>query len=205
MGTKGEIKVHKGRLFRRYMLPKMNSLVPVANHALSVFPELNHKGFEASKVFALTALYLAHPPASFSSRRVHQADLAREYVFNISSSENPDNVATWHISVGPKIRIGRGRPRTPIFQRRNRVVIECSDYDFIDLATGKIRSTELYQNGKIKVTGNRAKALEISKLISHERRKLYAVVDDPKPVTGPNVYDEAMYETSVVPYLHSKL
>lgn len=183
----------------------MSSLVPIANHALSVFPELNHQGFEASKVFALTALYLAQPPATFSSRRIHRAELAREYVFNISSSEDPHNVATWHISTGPKIRIGRGRSRTPIFQRRNRVVIECSDSDFIDLATGKIRSTELYQNGKIRVIGSRAKALEISKLISHERRKLYAVIDEPTRAAGPNAYDEAMYETSVVPYFYSRL
>ncbi|WFD34741.1 hypothetical protein MCUN1_001585 [Malassezia cuniculi] len=186
-----------------------SSLEPIANHALSVYPELNQPGFESSKVFALTALYLARPPASFSARRVRQAELAKEYVFNINpSGKNTATMpATWHITVGPKIKIARGRPRTPIFwSKTRRVTIECSDRDLVDLATGKIRSQELYQNGRIKVTGSREKAIEISKLLSHERHKLYRVVDNSnKPIVGTNPYDEGLQNLSANPDFRSKL
>lgn len=202
-------------LYRRYKRARvarapvfsMTSLDPIANHALSVYPELLYPGFESSKVFALTALYLAQPPATFSSRRVRQAELAREYVFIIRPNNNDTSrlPATWHITVGPQIKVGRGRPRTPIFWRGSRVTIECTDRDLVDLATGKLRSQSLYQDGKIKVLGSREKAIEISKLISHERHKLYRVVDPNKPIAGTNAYDESLQNLSFTTDFRSKL
>lgn len=44
------------------------------------------------------------------------------------------------------------------------------------MATGKARAQTLYENGKLAIRGKLDKALEVSKVIAHERSKLYRVV-----------------------------
>lgn len=44
------------------------------------------------------------------------------------------------------------------------------------MATGKARAQTLYDNGKLAIRGKLDKALEVSKVIAHERSKLYRVV-----------------------------
>ena len=56
-------------LYRRYKRARvarapvfsMTSLDPIANHALSVYPELLYPGFESSKVFAVSYTHLTLP------------------------------------------------------------------------------------------------------------------------------------------------
>ncbi|WFD00056.1 hypothetical protein MYAM1_002802 [Malassezia yamatoensis] len=168
-----------------------DAVQPIANHALSVYPHLNAPGFEASKVFALTALYLAKPPPDFPSSGYLRRNLASLYLFVI----HPSDIAstgrhqpvyrqrsvpeTWYLYItSQSIDIGRGKPTTNILGRRRRaeIVIECTDRDLVDIATGKARAQSYYESNRLKIKGKLDKALEISRLLSHERSKLYRVV-----------------------------
>ena len=53
-----------------------NVYEPIASHALRAFPHLKAPGFESSKVFAVTALYLASPPPGFPSQGYLAKNLA---------------------------------------------------------------------------------------------------------------------------------
>ena len=56
-----------------------------------------------------------------------------------------------------------------------------ADRDLVDIATGKARAQTYYESNRLKIKGKLDKALEISRLLSHERSKLYRVVTvDPK-------------------------
>ncbi|WFD44443.1 hypothetical protein MPSI1_003111 [Malassezia psittaci] len=173
-----------------------DAVQPIASHALSVYPHLNAPGFEASKVFALTALYLAKPPPDFPSSGYLRRHLASLYLFVI----HPSDIAstgkhqpahrhrsvpeTWYLYItSQSIDIGRGKPPTNILGRRRRaeIVIECTDRDLVDIATGKARAQTYYESNRLKIKGKLDKALEIARLLSHERSKLYRVVTvDPK-------------------------
>lgn len=116
------------------------ALQPLANHALSVYPHLNAPGFEASKVFALTALYLAKPPPNFPSQGYLRKNLASFYLFVIHPSDFSSSgkhhpgphhrlgPQIWYISITSKsIEIGRGKGPTTRLGRRRRaeILIEC--------------------------------------------------------------------------------
>lgn len=118
-----------------------DSFQPLANHALTVYPHLKAPGFEASKVFALTALYLDKPPKNFPSPGYLRKNLASLYLFVIHPSHRASNgklhpayhtrmiPEMWYLSITNKsIQIGRGKPPTGLLGRRRRadIVIECS-------------------------------------------------------------------------------
>ncbi|PKI82806.1 hypothetical protein MVES1_003669 [Malassezia vespertilionis] len=179
---------------------------PVANHALSVLPSLNSPGFEASKVFALTALYLGKPPPDFPSVGYLRKHLAPLYVFVIHPSHQTvktraawqrnelKNAAAdvrsklqpelWYIHTSKNgVEVGKGRPSRSKMGRKAQpdVVFECSDRELVDMATGKIRAQKLYEKGTLGIRGKLDKALEIGKLLAFERSKLFKVVStEPK-------------------------
>lgn len=117
----------------------------------------------------------------------------------------------WYISITKKsIEVGRGRPPSSLFGRRRRsseIVIECStsfpsylgDRDLVDLATGKVRAQTLYESGRVTVRGKLDKALKISRLLAHERSKLYRVVtNDPAPDAESELsFDERLHDYSI--------
>ena len=111
---------------------------PIANHAISVYPRLNAPGFESSKVFALTALYLASPPPGFPSQRALGKHLSSLYLFvlhpNKRAGKNgdfPDAPEVFYINVTKnKTEVGRGAAskfskRLLQGRTRNVVVVEC--------------------------------------------------------------------------------
>jgi len=111
---------------------------PIANHAISVYPRLNAPGFEASKVFALTALYLASPPPGFPSQRALGKHLSSLYLFILHPNKRagkdddfPDAPEVFFIQVTKnKTEVGRGTAskfskRLLQGRTRNVVVVEC--------------------------------------------------------------------------------
>lgn len=118
---------------------------PIANHALSVFPDLNAPGFESSKVFAVTALYLTKPPPGFPSRGYLVKNLASTYLFVIhptpSRNASKSGMVTkptpevFYIRITKnKVEVGRGQQQVqgsaPLFGRKTRklAVMECCTY-----------------------------------------------------------------------------
>lgn len=113
---------------------------PIANHALAVYPRLNAPGFESSKVFALTALYLASPPPGFPSQRALGKHLASLYLFILHPTKRrkseyvPEAPEVFFIHVTKdKTEVGRGTAskfskRLLQGRTRNVVVLECSTY-----------------------------------------------------------------------------
>ncbi|KAK0533818.1 hypothetical protein OC842_002840 [Tilletia horrida] len=85
--------------------------------------------------------------------------------------------ALWYLDLRKTGQIGRGQPTTAILGRRKKadVVIECTDSDFIDMATGKVPPQKLYQYGRLKMTGNLDRAWTMHRLISQERTRIYGV------------------------------
>ncbi|SNX82460.1 uncharacterized protein MEPE_01166 [Melanopsichium pennsylvanicum] len=168
-----------------------------ASHALNAQEDLQCPGFEASRVFALSAQLLADPPAGFPSRKRLVRSLQSIYLFVIqpSSAIDPSNPRTkpkdgnvntsggalrpalWYADLKNKGVIGRGQPPKTVLGRKRKadVVIECRDRDFVELATGKVHAQRLYNQGRIKIRGDLDKALKIATLISHERSKIYGI------------------------------
>lgn len=166
---------------------------PVANHALAVFPDLDVQGIESSKVFALTALYLSSPPPGFPSMAYLEKHLASLYLFIIhpsprKSNPNPSKEpVVFFINITRnKVEVGRGRPPMPkstMFSRKTRkvTVLECSDRDFVDIATGKARYQHLMDTNKIRFKGKLDYFEKIMDVIHHQRSQLYnAVVTEPQ-------------------------
>ncbi|WFD29990.1 hypothetical protein MSPP1_001004 [Malassezia sp. CBS 17886] len=195
-------------------------LQPIANHALTVYPYLLAPGFECSKVFALTALYLANPPVGFPSPGYLRKNLASLYLFVVhpsqrSSSGVRQNGAKmipelWYINVTRRnVEIGRGRPSTKLLglQRRPEIIIETDDRSLMNLATGKERAQRLYETRKLKIRGKLDKALEISRLIEHQRSKLYtAASTDPTPRSETETtFNEVLHDYSIGSGVRSRL
>lgn len=142
-----------------------------AVQALTSQEDLDCPGFEASRVFALSAQLLANPPAGFPSRKRLVRNLKSIYLFIIqpSTAIDPSNPRTkpvsgkastsggalrpalWYADMKSKGVIGRGQPPTTVLGRKRRadVVIECRDRDFVDLATGKVQAQSLYNQGRV--------------------------------------------------------
>ncbi|WFC96049.1 hypothetical protein MBRA1_002705 [Malassezia brasiliensis] len=199
-----------------------DAVQPIANHALSVYPHLNAPGFEASKVFALTALFLAKPPPNFPTPAYLRRHLASLYLFVIHPSDvsstgkhHPGQShrlipETWYLYITNKtIDIGRGKPPTTLLGRRRRaeIVIECTDRDLVDIATGKARATTLYEAKRLRIRGKLDKALEISRVLSHERSKLYRVAanDESSGTTQSDSYNEDMNAYSIGSSMRARL
>lgn len=142
-----------------------------ALQALDTQDDLNCPGFEASRVFALSAQLLANPPAGFPSRKRLLRSLQSIYLFIIqpSAAIDPSNPRTkpvqgqastsggalrpalWYADMKNKGVIGRGQPPKTVLGRKRKadVVIECRDRDFMDLATGKVHAQKLYNQGRV--------------------------------------------------------
>ena len=165
---------------------------PLANHALSVYPNLNAPGFDSSKVFALTALYIANPPPGFPSKGYLEKNLASVYVFVIHPTqrkgrETPKNPEIFYINITRhKVEVGRGKPpsvSSSFFSRKQHkvTVLECGDREFLDIATGKARIQPLIDEKKIRFKGKLDYFEKIFQILHHERSKLYkAVVTEPQ-------------------------
>ncbi|KAL9931625.1 hypothetical protein V8E36_009411 [Tilletia maclaganii] len=91
--------------------------------------------------------------------------------------------ALWYLDLRRTGSIGRGQPTTAILGRRKQadVVVECTDRDFVDMATGKVPPQKLYQYGRLKMSGNLDRAWSMHRLLSQERTRLYGIVNSSGP------------------------
>ncbi|KAE8216006.1 hypothetical protein CF327_g771 [Tilletia walkeri] len=85
--------------------------------------------------------------------------------------------ALWYLDLRKTGQVGRGQPTTAILGRRKKadVVIECTDKDFIDMASGKVPPQKLYQYGRLKMAGNLDRAWSMHRLLSQERTRIYGI------------------------------
>ncbi|WFD22836.1 hypothetical protein MEQU1_001513 [Malassezia equina] len=183
---------------------------PIANHALAVYPRLNAPGFESSKVFALTALYLASPPPGFPSQRALGKHLASLYLFILHPTKRrkseyvPEAPEVFFIHVTKdKTEVGRGTAskfskRLLQGRTRNVVVMECTDRDLVNIATGKSLVDPMIADKKISIRGDIQKLEQISQILHHERSKLYrSVVTEPEKEKDEAHLDEEPLQYSV--------
>ncbi len=158
-----------------------------ADKALNTQEDLDCPGFEASKVFALTAQLLANPPEGFPSRKRLLRSLQSIYLFIVhpSAAIDPSNPRTkpvdgkvntsggalrpamWYADMKNKGVIGRGQPPKTVLGRKRKadVVIELRDRDFIELATGKVHAQKLYNEGRV----SSARPIGRSRSVRHSR------------------------------------
>lgn len=81
------------------------------------------------------------------------------------------------------------------------------DRDLVNLATGKSRARTLFENKKLHIRGKLDKALEISRVLSHERSKLYRTVTvDPKHDENESVeFNENLHGYSIGSSVRARL
>ncbi|KAM0751478.1 sterol-binding-like protein [Meredithblackwellia eburnea MCA 4105] len=131
-------------------------------------PLISSPNHDSSRVFALISVLLSTPSARQTRRRlVHQ--MKTTYAFHVTNSEGQE--VGWWVDMKKKGRVGKFEAGTKAPFKPD-VSIWVMDNDLVGLATGRLNPQKLFAAKRIRVRGNIDKALNVEKILSHERERL---------------------------------
>ncbi|KAL8287497.1 hypothetical protein RQP46_003355 [Phenoliferia psychrophenolica] len=140
-------------------------------------PLISSPTHDASRVFALISVLLATPSARSTRKRLVK-EMKCYYAFHVTNKDGVE--VNWFVDMKKLGRVGKFVDKAP---SKPDVSIWVSDRDLVGLATGTLNPQKLFAAKRIRVRGNIDKALNVEKILSHERERLDSAA--PKPARDP--------------------
>ncbi|KAI5479523.1 sterol transfer protein [Pseudohyphozyma bogoriensis] len=140
-------------------------------------PKLSTPTHTSSRLFVMLSLLLASP-SSPRDKLVKQ--MRTSYLFVVKAADGVERA--WLVDMKKK---GKVTLLEEGERRKADVTIWVGDKDLIELATGKAMPQKLFAAKRIRVRGNLDRALNVERVLSHEREKFEASFAGTAPPDGP--------------------